>query len=53
MRVLIGASLAAQPLPPVLRGSSGLIDGYVEIDGEIAFCTTAERVLAEARKASV
>lgn len=48
VRVLIDTALELRPLPAIMQGKAGLIDAYVELDGELAFCTTAHRVLAEA-----
>lgn len=52
VRVLIGAKLQRQPLPPAMRRPDGPIDGYVEQDGELLLCSTAERVLAHAMAGS-
>jgi hypothetical protein len=50
MRVMIDAALEFHPIPQIVRGGGALIDAYVEMDdGELAFCTTADRVLAEAQ----
>jgi hypothetical protein len=49
VRVLINAALDLYPLPAILQGKPGLVDAYVELDGELAFCTTARRVWAETR----
>lgn len=48
VRVLIGAELALHALPAVMRGAGDLVDAYVELDGELAFCTTARRVRPQA-----
>ena len=45
VRVLIDAELEFHALPAVMQGGGGLIDAYVEIDRELAFCTTAQRML--------
>ncbi len=47
VRVLIDATLMVQPLPAILQGARCVADAYVELDGELAFCTTARRVWAE------
>ncbi|MDP3702194.1 MAG: hypothetical protein Q8R72_14955 [Hylemonella sp.] len=47
VRVLIDTALELHPLPAILQGKARLIDAYVELDGELAFCTTAQRVLAQ------
>lgn len=49
VRVLIDTALELHPVPPILQGQAGLIDGYAELDGELAFCTTAHRMLAQAQ----
>lgn len=49
VRVLIDAELEFHALPAILRGGGGLIDAYVEIDKELAFCTTVQRMLPEMR----
>ncbi|HWI84172.1 hypothetical protein [Ramlibacter sp.] len=46
VRVLIGARLEPSPLPAAMRSRGGPIDGYVQLDGELLLCTTAQRVLA-------
>lgn len=51
VRVLIDTALELHPLPPIMQGNAGLMDAYVEIDGELAFCTTANRMLAEVQAA--
>lgn len=48
VRVLIDTELEFHALPTVMQGAGGLIDAYVELDGELAFCTSARRVLPEA-----
>lgn len=48
VRVLIDTELEFHALPPVMLGEGDLIDAYVELDGELAFCTTARRLLPEA-----
>lgn len=45
VHVLIDAELEFHALPAVMQGGGGLIDAYVEIDRELAFCTTAQRML--------
>lgn len=47
-RVLIDAQLELHPLPPVLRVPGAPMQGYVEHDGELAFCTTARAVVEAA-----
>jgi len=47
VRVLIDTQLEFHALPAVMQGEGDLIDAYVELDGELAFCTTARRVLPE------
>jgi hypothetical protein len=44
-RVLIDAELDLKPLPPVLYAPDAPIEGYVEIEGELALCTSAEGLL--------
>ena len=49
VRVMMDTAFEFCPLPEVLRGRVGLIDAYVVLDdGVVAFCTTANRLLAEA-----
>lgn len=45
VRVLIDTELEFHALPAVMQEEGALIDAYVEIDGELAFCTTAPRLL--------
>lgn len=48
VRVMMGTAFEFHPVPEILRSKAGLIDAYVVLeDGEVAFCTTAQRVLAE------
>jgi hypothetical protein len=47
VRVLIDAELEFHALPAVMQGDGALIDAYVEIDKDLAFCTTAQRMLPE------
>jgi len=47
VRVLIDTELEFHALPEVMQGGDGVIDAYVEIDQELAFCTTAQRMLPE------
>lgn len=47
VRVLTDTALELRPLPAVMQGTTGLIDAYAELDGKLAFCTTASRILAE------
>lgn len=47
VRVLIDTELEFHPMPAVMQGKRALIDAYVEIDSELAFCTTAQRMLPE------
>lgn len=47
VRVLIDTELEFHALPEVMQGRDGMIDAYVEIDHELAFCTTAQRLLPE------
>lgn len=48
VRVLIDTELDFHAMPTVMQGKVALIDAYVEIDRELAFCTTAQRMLPEA-----
>jgi len=48
VRVLIDTELEFHALPAVMQDGAGLVDAYVEIDHELAFCTTAQRMLPEA-----
>lgn len=47
VRVLVDTELEFHALPAIMQGGAGLIDAYVEIDNELAFCTTAQRLLPE------
>lgn len=47
VRVLIDTELEFHAMPAVMQGHGALIDAYVEIDRELAFCTTAQRMLPE------
>lgn len=47
VRVLIDTELEFHALPEIMQGEEGMIDAYVEIDHELAFCTTAQRLLTE------
>jgi len=48
VRVLIDTELEFHALPAVMQGAGDLIDAYVELDGALAFCTTAQRLLPAA-----
>jgi hypothetical protein len=48
VQVLIDADFERHELPMALRVPGAPIDAYVERDGELVLCTTAERVLAYA-----
>lgn len=50
-RVLIDAQLVRHPLPAAMRTPGAPIEGYVERDGEILFCSTAQQVMAAALEA--
>lgn len=45
VRVLIDTELEFHALPDVMQGEGDLIDAYVELDGELAFCTSTRRAL--------
>lgn len=45
VRVLIDTELEFHALPAIMQGEGALVDAYVELDGELAFCTSARRVL--------
>lgn len=47
VQVLIDTELEFHALPEVMQDEDGVIDAYVEIDQELAFCTTAQRMLPE------
>lgn len=47
VRVLIDSELEFHALPAVMLKEDALVDAYVEIDGELAFCTTAPRLLPD------
>ena len=49
VRVLIDTELEFHALPAIMQGEAGLIDAYVEIDHELVFCTSAQRMLTGAR----
>jgi hypothetical protein len=44
VRVLIDTELSFHDLPDVLKGVTQRVDAYVELDGELAFCTTPDRI---------
>jgi hypothetical protein len=48
MRVLIDVELEQHALPAVMQGSGALIDSYVELDGELVFCMSAQRMISQA-----
>lgn len=48
VQVLIDAEFERHELPTALRVPGAPIDAYMERDGEVVLCTTAERVLAYA-----
>jgi hypothetical protein len=48
MRVLIDAELEQHALPAVMQGSGALIDSYIELDGELVFCMSAQRLVSQA-----
>ena len=47
-RVLIDAQLQRRPLPAAMRVAGAPIEGYVEHEGELLFCTTARHVIEAA-----
>jgi hypothetical protein len=47
-RVLIDALLERRPLPAAMRVAGAPIEGYVEHEGELLFCTTARHVIEAA-----
>lgn len=47
-RVLIDAQLERQPLPAAMRVAGAPIEGYVEYEGELLFCTTARHLMEAA-----
>lgn len=47
-RVLIDAELERRPLPPAMQVPGAPIDGYVEHEGELLFCTSAHHVIEAA-----
>jgi hypothetical protein len=44
VRVLIDTELELHALPDIMRNDAGPIEAYVELDRELAFCTTAQRL---------
>jgi hypothetical protein len=46
--VLIDVQFERHPLPPAMQEAGAPIDGFVERDGGLVFCTTAERVVSYA-----
>ena len=48
IRVLLDTELEFHDLPAIMKGDVDVIDAYVELDGELAFCTTGARVWSEA-----
>lgn len=51
VQVLIDADFERHELPVAMRVPDAPIEAFVERDGEVVFCTTAERVLAYAAAA--
>ncbi|MDP3760580.1 MAG: hypothetical protein Q8R01_08725 [Ramlibacter sp.] len=51
-RVLIDAQLELRPLPAAMRVAGSPIEGYVEHEGELLFCTTARHVIEAAGAAA-
>ena len=51
VKVLIDADLERHPLPALLQVPGAPIEAYVERDGELLLCTSAERVVAYATAA--
>ena len=45
VRVLIAPELAPRPLPAAMRAKGAPIDDYVEHEGEVLLCSTADRVV--------
>ncbi|MCM2252773.1 MAG: hypothetical protein NDJ19_10485 [Ramlibacter sp.] len=48
VQVLIGATLERRELPAVMRAPGAPVDAYVEHDGHVVLCATAERVISYA-----
>jgi hypothetical protein len=48
VRVLIDAELEQYALPAVMQGPDALIDSYIELDGELVFCLSAQRLVSHA-----
>lgn len=48
VRVLIAATLERRELPAVMRAPGAPIDAYVEHDGHVVLCTTAQRLVSYA-----
>jgi len=48
VRVLIDAELEQHSLPTVMQGPDALVDSYLELDGELVFCMSAQRLVSYA-----
>jgi hypothetical protein len=48
VRVLIDAELEQHSLPAVMQGPDALVDSYLELDGELVFCMSAQRLVSYA-----
>lgn len=48
VRVLIDAEFEQRPLPSVMRVSDALVDSYVDLDGDLVFCMSADRLISRA-----
>ena len=48
VRVLIDAELEQRALPAVMQGPDARIDSYLELDGELVFCISAQRLVSQA-----
>jgi hypothetical protein len=48
VRVLIDAEVEQHSLPAVMQGPDALVDSYLELDGELVFCMSAQRLVSYA-----
>ena len=48
VRVLIDAELEQRALPAVMQGPDAMVESYLELDGELVFCISAQRLVSQA-----
>jgi hypothetical protein len=47
VRVLIDTELEQHALPIVMQGPNAMIDSYLELDGELVFCISAQHLVSQ------